>query len=298
MFYERYYRDWSRWKHPRKPRFIKYKGVTMEIIENMPQVEYRSKKGLSASDIKTLLENPHKFKIGFKKPQSDNLSLGSVVHSLILEKDNFSRDFLIMPELNLRTKEGKEVKEQLELQALNEKKTLIKNDIYTQALDIVESFQKTKVAKLFNNGLSEVSIFGEIDGRACKCRPDYYLKEKNIILDLKTTSIEGGASADGFTKIMANFKYYIQAAFYLQLTGAEEFYFVVLETSEPYMVGVYKLDIQALEFGLSEIKRAFKTYDDLEKYKDNVYLDFENDFKMVQEITLPNYIYYQKGVSY
>ena len=270
----------------------------MEIIENMPQVEYRSKKGLSASDIKTLLENPHKFKIGFKKPQSDNLSLGSVVHSLILEKDNFSRDFLIMPELNLRTKEGKEVKEQLELQALNEKKTLIKNDIYTQALDIVESFQKTKVAKLFNNGLSEVSIFGEIDGRACKCRPDYYLKEKNIILDLKTTSIEGGASADGFTKIMANFKYYIQAAFYLQLTGAEEFYFVVLETSEPYMVGVYKLDIQALEFGLSEIKRAFKTYDDLEKYKDNVYLDFENDFKMVQEITLPNYIYYQKGVSY
>ena len=270
----------------------------MEIIENMPQVEYRSKNGLSASDIKTLLENPHKFKIGFKKPQSDNLSLGSVVHSLILEKDNFSRDFLIMPELNLRTKEGKEVKEQLELQALNEKKTLIKNDIYTQALDIVESFQKTKVAKLFNNGLSEVSIFGEIEGRACKCRPDYYLKEKNIILDLKTTSIEGGASADGFTKIMANFKYYIQAAFYLQLTGAEEFYFVVLETSEPYMVGVYKLDIQALEFGLSEIKRAFKTYDDLGKYKDNVYLDFENDFKMVQEITLPNYIYYQKGVSY
>ena len=149
----------------------------MEIIENMPQVEYRSKNGLSASDIKTLLENPHKFKIGFKKQQSDNLSLGSVVHSLILEKENFERDFLIMPELNLRTKEGKEVKEQLELQALNEKKTLIKNDIYTQALDIVESFQKTKVAKLFNNGLSEVSIFGEIEGRACKCRPDYYLKE-------------------------------------------------------------------------------------------------------------------------
>ena len=36
----------------------------------------------------------------------------------------------------------------------------------------------------------------------------------------------------------------------------------------------------------------------LEKYKDNVYLDFENDFKMVQEIALPNYIYYQKGVSH
>lgn len=110
---------------------------------------------------------------------------------VVMDSKGFSGDFLIMPELNLRTKGGKEVKEQLELQALNEKKTLIKNDIYTQALDIVESFQKTKVAKLFNNGLSEVSIFGEIEGRACKCRQDYYLKGKNIILDLKTTSIEG-----------------------------------------------------------------------------------------------------------
>lgn len=102
-----------------------------------------------------------------------------------MDSKGFSGDFLIMPELNLRTKEGKEVKEQLELQALNEKKTFIKNDIYTQTLDIVESFQKTKVAKLFNNGLSEVSIFGEIEGRACKCRQDYYLKEKKYNLGFK-----------------------------------------------------------------------------------------------------------------
>lgn len=271
----------------------------MEIVENMSQVEYRSRREyISASDIKTLLENPHNFKIGFSKSQSDNLSLGSVVHSLILEKDNFSRDFLVMPELNLRTKDGKEVKEQLELQALNEKKTLIKKDIYTQAVSIVESFQGTKIANLFRNGLSEVSIFGEIDGIPCKCRPDYYLKEKNIILDLKTTSIDCGASADGFTRIMANFRYYIQASFYLKLTGAEEFYFVVLETTEPYMVGVYKLDIQAIEFGISEIKRAFEIYNNIDKYNESVYLDFENDYNTIQELTLPNYVYYKKGASF
>ncbi|ALW15589.1 PD-(D/E)XK nuclease-like domain-containing protein [Campylobacter jejuni] len=272
----------------------------MKIELNLSQSEYREKKEfLSASDIKLLLENPYKFKVGYKKPKSDNLALGSLIHTLILEPKKFEKEYLIMHDFNLRTNEGKKRKAELEAIALNEKKTLIKNEVYIQALEVVENFNKTSISNLFKQkGLAEASFFGKIDDIACKCRPDFIISEKEIILDLKTTSVENGASADIFSKTIANFKYYIQASFYLELTNAKEFYFVVLETNNPFMVGIYKLDRQSLEFGMSEVRRAFEIYKNLDKFKDSVFLDFENEYKAVQELTLPNYVYYQKGASF
>lgn len=270
----------------------------MKMELNLSQDDYRKKEFLSASDIKLLLENPYKFKVGYQKPKSDNLALGSLIHTLILEPNKFEKEYLIMPELNLRTNEGKEKKAELETIALNEKKTLIKNEVYNQALEVVENFNKTSISNLFKQkGLAETSFFGKIDDISCKCRPDFIISEKEIILDLKTTGVENGASADVFSKTIANFKYYIQASFYLELTKAKEFYFVVLETNNPFMVGVYKLDRQSLEFGMSEVRRAFEIYKNLDKFKDSVFLDFENEYKVVQELTLPNYVYYQKGAS-
>ena len=272
----------------------------MKIYNNLTNAEYRAKKDfLSASDIKTLLENPYAFKNEFQKAKTDNMTLGSLIHTLILEPNNLQRDYLVIDEvLNLRTNEGKAKKAEYESKAEAENKELITSDTLNKALEIAESFKKSPIYNLFNeNGVAELSIFGKIDEMPCKCRPDYFIKDKNIILDLKTTNTQGGASADGFIKAVANFKYYIQAAFYLELTQAKEFYFVVIETNAPYMSGVYKLDVVSLEFGLKEVKRALNIYKELDKFKSNVYLDIENDFKVVQELTLPNYVYYQKGAS-
>lgn len=272
----------------------------MKIYNNLTNAEYRSKKEfLSSSDIKTLLENPYNFKNEIVREQTDNLILGSLIHTLILEPNVYERDYKEMSELNAKTKEGKELKAKLEQEAKEQNKSLISVDLKTKAFNVVEAFKKTKIYNLFKeNGESELSIFDKIEGVPCKCRPDYYIKDKNIILDLKTTNLQGGASADGFIKAVANFKYYIQAALYLELTQAKEFYFVILETNAPFMCGVYKLDKQSLEFGLSEIKRAFEIYNNIDKYKEAVYLDFENDYKIIQELTLPNYVYYKKGASY
>lgn len=57
------------------------------------------------------------------------------------------------------------------------------------------------------------------------------------------------------------------------------------------MVGVYKLDIAALELGETQIKKALKKYKNLNKYKANVYLD--DSYKVVKELRLPNWCYYE-----
>ena len=268
----------------------------MEIVKDMSNSDYRAREGLSSSDIKMLLENPYKYKIGHKKPKSENLALGSAVHSLILEPENFKRDFLVMPDLNLRTKDGKEEKAKLEYEAESSGKILIKDESYKKALDIVDNFKQRSIFEMFKNGVAEASFFTEIQGIECKARPDYFIQDKGIILDLKTTSQENGASPDNFLKAIANFKYYIQAKWYMLLTGAKEFYFVVLETESPYMLGVYELDKVSLDFAEKEILRAFEVFRNLDKFQ-SIFLD-NLDYSKVQTLTLPNYVYYQKGAEF
>lgn len=270
-------------------------GMQKDLI----QAQYRAQKEyLSYSDIKIILDNPFEYLNKQDEVKSENMLLGSVIHSLILEKDNFFNDFMIMENVDLRTKEGKAKKQVAEVRAKNFNATLIKQSLYDKALEVVNAFKRSKAYNMFKcAGLAEASYFGEIEGKKCKCRPDFYMEKENIILDIKTTA-KGGAMPDAFTKNIAKYKYYIQAALYLKLTGAKDFYFVAIEVEAPYMIGIYKLDNVSLEFGMSEIRRAFSLVDNLDKFKDNVYKDIENNFNMVQSLTLPNYVYYQKGASY
>lgn len=260
-----------------------------EISQNV----YRESKSISASDIKLILENPYLFKIGYKKPKTDSMVLGSLVHTLVIEPENFERDYYLMETFNLRTQAGKLAKERA-IQESNGK-IIVQEEFYIKAKEIAQTLLKSDLSNLFKNGAGEHSFFGEIDGIPCKCRPDYFLEMNNqkIIIDLKTTKF-GGASPDNFIKSIASFGYYIQAAFYLELLKADEFIFVAIETEPPYMMGIYELDNISLEFGLNEVKRGLEIYKNIDKIE-NIYKD--HFFKKKQMLTLPNYVYYKKDTK-
>lgn len=260
----------------------------MNLIK-MNEREYHAHEALGSSDIKQLLQNPYGFRQ--EKPTSKALELGSLVHKLILEPQEFESSYYVLDNIDRRTKEGKEKYIKALQEAEAESKEIIDLATYNQGKEIAEAFNKTSVAKLLENGVAENCAFSEIDGVAVKCRPDFYRQDKNIIIDLKTTSIAGGASALNFQKAVANYRYYIQASLYMQILGADEFYFIAIETQSPFMIGVYKLDITALELGETQIKKAIKRYKNLNKYKANVYLD--DTFKVVKELRLPNWCFYE-----
>ena len=264
-------------------------------MEILTQAEYRAIDALGSTDIKTLLENPYLFKNGVRKEPTDNLILGSVIHTLILEPQKLESEYIIMPELNLRTNADKAVKAELEAEAKATNKTLVKSEIFNQAEAVAKSFLESSLSSFLRGEVkAEASFFGEIDGVKVKARPDLILPKEKIIIDFKTTSTNGGGSADGFAKMAANFSYYIQASLYLEITKYKQFYFIVLETAEPFMVGCYKLDSEALEFGKSEIRRAIEIYKNLREYKSALYLN-NLDFSKVQEINLPSWCYYKRN---
>ena len=113
-------------------------------------------------------------------------------------------------------------------------------------------------------GEAEKSVYwiDPITGVLCRCRPDWW-REDWIIPDLKTTD---DASPEGFAKSIANWRYDVQAAFYMdgieQATGKrpKSFVFIAVEKKPPYGVGVYVLDSDSLELGRAQYQHDLRIY--------------------------------------
>lgn len=113
-------------------------------------------------------------------------------------------------------------------------------------------------------GEAEKSVYWNdaITGVLCRCRPDWW-RDDNVIVDLKTTE---DASPEGFAKSMANYRYDVQAAYYLdgvqQATGKrpKAFVFIAVEKKPPYGVGVYVLDSDSLELGRAQYQHDLRIY--------------------------------------
>lgn len=119
-------------------------------------------------------------------------------------------------------------------------------------------------SKLINAGRAEQSIYWNdpLTGELCRCRPDWW-RDDNIVVDLKTTE---NASKDGFAKSIANFRYDVQAAFYLDgieaATGKRPrgFVFVAIEKKPPFAVGVYVLDAETLDAARAVYQKDLQAY--------------------------------------
>jgi exodeoxyribonuclease VIII len=119
-------------------------------------------------------------------------------------------------------------------------------------------------------GVAERSVYwvDQDTGELCRCRPDFW-RQDGIIVDVKTTD---DASPGGFAKSIVNFRYDIQAPFYLdgcqaaiKQSKAKEkpptiFLFLAVEKNFPHAVAVYSLDEVGLSIGRGEYKRSLANY--------------------------------------
>lgn len=261
----------------------------------MTNAEYHARPELGCSSLKTILKNPYEFIAGIKREPTASMDFGSAVHKLILEAGDFDKEFAVMPKFDLRKTADKEAKEAFDTQNIG--KIYLTQDIYENALQCAE-IAKQIAGRFFKDGVAESSHFGEIDGVSVKCRPDYYIEELGIVVDVKTTQ---DASPDGFIRSVANFSYHIQDAFYTDVLRSQgkkvnKFLFVAIESKPPFMIGMYELDDVAKDFGRAEYKRAFDILKRIDDFKAPVYQDTQ-DGKVVQTLSLPNYVYYKQGAS-
>jgi PDDEXK-like domain of unknown function (DUF3799) len=226
------------------------------IVENLPAKAYHSDNAVGSSLARKLQSStPMHAKEMMETPMSSSaLALGEATHAGILEPENDLAQAVVSPDVDKRTKLGKE--EYATFAALNEGRCIITPDQAQQVDGMIAACNRDWRIKHCLSACKkrEVSVFGEIGGFPAKARLDAW-NGHGMVCDLKTTR----DLACDFEKSIANFGYGLQAAWYRAvLRSAMEssgrmlpddfsFVFLVVESVAPFGTAVYRMSDEVMD---------------------------------------------------
>ena len=249
---------------------------------------YHKDSAISASMQKVMVSHgPRAYWNSFLNPDRPEskptaaMKLGTLTHCAVLEPDELKKRFVVVS--SRTTKKGKEEEKEAQEKGLE---TCTQSD-WDLALNMRDAvFAEPAAKELLSFGIAEKSYWwdDEQSGLTCKCRPDWINKE--TIVDLKTS--RSGANPNDFSKAVANFKYHLQAAHYLNgVSEAKRFIFLVVQSEYPFDIGLWELDKQSLEEG-QKLSR-----DALDKIAECRLLDSYPSWceSGVQSLTLPKWAF-------
>lgn len=249
--------------------------------------EYRSLDAVSRSDLMELRKSPKHFRFKSDSNIADDskaLIFGSLVHKLVLEPDTFDDEFAIAPNVDRRTKAGKDEYERF-IQTVGDKMIVSLDDFHTASVmaKVVESHPEA--SRLLYEGKPEYETsYTWLDsetGIVCKIRPDCVneLDGQTYIIDYKTTD---SCDYRSFYHSCKKYGYQLQTGMYIsgmfeQDYSDYKFIFIAQEKAEPYAVRIFKCDDSFTEFGIDEFRELLNT---LRICQDN------NDWHGYEEATL------------
>ena len=233
----------------------------------MDNAEYHRHPAVSKSHLDQVARSPLHYWARYVDPNrvpqepTPAMIIGSAVHTHVLELDQWDANYVVMPEgIDKRTKAGKAEWDAFTTAAGS--RTVLSRadaDLVMKMGEAVYGHPAAAVL-LALPGMAETTWMWRDDatGLQCKIRPDWLMNNGSMIVDLKTTE---DASPAGFRKSIANFRYHVQAAWYLhgleQATGQcpEQFIFIAVEKKPPFAVGVYAADAEMIREGWRTAER-------------------------------------------
>ncbi|MCQ2609025.1 MAG: PD-(D/E)XK nuclease-like domain-containing protein [Bacteroidales bacterium] len=233
----------------------------------MTNKEYRQAPGISRSELQLFRKSPAHYE--YQKEQTESkttpaLIFGSAAHKYILEKDSFFDEYIVAPNVDRRTAEGKKIYAEFLEKA--EGKCVISTEDYMQLIEMYAAIDRVPLARQLLTGDVEQSYFwvDEETGEQVKCRPDVLTEYegKKYIVDYKTTdSCENGH----FERSAKKYGYQLQAGMYREgmfQCKYEDygFAFVAQEKSAPYCVRVYICTDDYIETGYDEYRALLGLY--------------------------------------
>lgn len=267
--------------------------------EVMSNADYRKSEGISSSELKKIAVSPMHYKYWKENPQERTPALlfGAAAHKYMLEKNDFDKEFIVAPNCDRRTKEGKAVWQSF-VDASNGKEVITQDDM-DKIKAMYDALYNTPFVKQLLSGEKELSFFAtdETTGLKIKARPDCITRigDTTILSDYKTCE---SADTDSFMKDAIKFKYDLQVYHYmyvLKLNGiqVDSVTFVCQEKKPPYVTNILESNPQFIASG----KDMYETYINLFKEcsDNNNWYGYVND--AVNSLGLPPWLQkiYEKG---
>lgn len=242
------------------------------VYENVPFEEYLKWDCFSKSMTDAALKSgKHLQKYLRDGISSSSISFGSLADTMILEPENFSKEFIIQPE-TYPDKNGVEKPWSNKSSVCRDYAATIKRGREIVSPDQIEAVEAIKeniaassVATHLLRGKKQVSIvYVDPDTNVtCKVRFDVLNDDgDDSLVDLKTTK---DASFAAFRNSALNFNYHVQASMYqkayeLIVGDLLPFYFVVAESVDPYCVATYCMREDSIAAGAELARRAQLIY--------------------------------------
>lgn len=230
-------------------------GVHPNILNEL----YHAGPGVSKSSLDLVEKSINHFLNAEKvRKETPAMLLGTCVHSALLEPHLWAMMFIRGPEDDKRSAAWKVA----EAQAVLDGKVLVPPDIYDSVQDIVEAaMSHPVVAEIMGTKEKKIeNTFYTPDpntGILLKCRPDIWIPDANLLVDLKTTKCAAADGPNSFAKSAGMFNYDKQHAFYSdvvrRVSGSfHDFLFIAVENEAPYNCAIFELAQEDVENGRSQ----------------------------------------------
>ena len=241
-------------------------------MEGLENADYHRHNAVSKSHLDQVARSPLHYWARYIDPNrvvpepTPAMLVGTAVHSHVLELDQWDARYVTAPEgIDRRTKAGKAEWDAFTVAAGN--RTVLSKADAEQVMRMGHAVYSHPAAAMLLKqlpGKAETTWMwtDEASGLECKCRPDWLTDDCSLIIDLKTTE---DASPAGFRKSIANWRYHVQASWYLdgieRATGTrpDHFVFVVVEKRPPYAVAVYAADAEMIAAGAKQSRLDLDT---------------------------------------
>ena len=239
------------------------------------KVYYADKTHVTCSMLKYLLKSPAHLQMYLDNPPKSTpaMTFGSAFHCMVLENDKFNDRFYIL-DTNLRPDKDKGMTSKLnkawKAEEIKFAKDNDKEMVTYEDLEKIEAMSNSmlkhpEVVNIINTCQKEQAFTWPINKMHCKdiidAKGKIDLKSFDFIADIKTTAEYGGI--DKFKYDCKKYHYDMQAAFYCDALGLDQFKFIVVGKDYPHSVGVFDVSEEFLAAGRSKYLYALDLY---EKY--------------------------------
>jgi len=245
-------------------------------------VYHKHIEGLSSSGIAQLSITPAHYKAEVLEADFDAVAnSGALIHAMMLDPESLGTDYKIV---DRRTPA-------LKKQAEADNVQLVIPSQMKNSQPVVDALKASpKAMRLLSGGENEVSGFVDHPtlGFRMKIRPDSYLAEKSLIVDLKTVGKEQ-KSGFGLEKLCLKRGWFTQAAYYCYvaelITGKpHQFMHIYVETEAPFGIRYRLINSAGMEKVMQDMLPLMQDY--AKCLATNEWPGFDDDTK---ELHLPTW---------